>query len=136
MGGGHGYVHSPTLVRKYNTNGSDPFACVDGSAQEDWFYGAFDGKRIKLTAETAEEGIGRELGRRYGTTAQASMKVPCLARGKRRATSEFVAMRWCRTVSRRAWPIGEPEPSGRVGRRTEHPRAVVTLRGRLGIVAA
>jgi hypothetical protein len=101
---------SPTLVRKYNTNGSDPFACVDGSAQEDWFYGAFDGKRIKLTAQTAEEGVGRELGRRYGTTAQASMKVRCLARGKRRATPEFVAMRWCgfqAPVSRRTVAIGQ-----------------------------
>jgi hypothetical protein len=101
---------SPTLVRKYNTNGSDPFACVDGSAQQDWFYGAFDGKRIKLTADAAEEGVGRELARRYGSSAQAGMKVRCLARGKRQATSDFVAMRWCgfeAPVSRRTVAIGQ-----------------------------
>jgi hypothetical protein len=78
--------------------------------RDDWFYGAFDGKRIKLTAATAEEGVGRELGRRFGTTTQARMKVRCLARGKRRATADFVAMRWCgfqAPVSRRRVAIGQ-----------------------------
>jgi hypothetical protein len=86
---------SPTLVRKYNTNGVDPFACLDGAAHADSFYGAFDGKRIKLTAEAAEEGVRRELGRRYGSAAESGAQPRCLARGKRRATSDFVASRWC-----------------------------------------
>jgi hypothetical protein len=101
---------SPTLARKYNTNGSDPFACLDGRAQDDWFYGAFDGKRIKLTATAAEEGVGRELGRRYGSTAQSRAQARCLARGKRRATSEVAASRWCgfrAPVNRRTVAIGQ-----------------------------
>ena len=101
---------SPTLVRKFNTNGSNPFVCLDGAAQDDWFYGAFDGKRIKLTEEAAEQGVRSELGRRYGSAAESRAQARCLARGKRRATSDFVASWWCgfqAPVNRRTVAIGQ-----------------------------
>jgi hypothetical protein len=86
---------SPTLVRKFNTGGSDPFTCLDGSAQADWFYGGFDGKQLKLTAAVAEAAVRGELGHRYGDAAGSRGTVRCASRGKRRATERSAAGRWC-----------------------------------------
>ncbi|HEX2085895.1 MAG TPA: hypothetical protein VHF89_09450 [Solirubrobacteraceae bacterium] len=47
-------------------SGIDPFACASGDADGDGFYGAFDGRVLKLTPATARDGLTAELTRRFG----------------------------------------------------------------------
>lgn len=74
---------SPMLVRRFTTDRGNPFVCVDGTADQDTFYGAFDGKVLKLTARTATEGVRGELDRRFAAGRKSSTRVRCLSRGKR-----------------------------------------------------
>lgn len=92
---------SPTLTRKYNDDGRDPFVCVDGAAGEDDFAGTFDGKAAQLTGEVVVDGIRSSIERRFEVGYRSTTDVRCPARGAREpfAGDEYSeatpALRWC-----------------------------------------
>lgn len=67
---------SPALTRAFAPGVRDPFACVDGSADGDEFYGAFDGKTLKLTPSTVAAAMRAELRRRYNPTGALFVDCP------------------------------------------------------------
>ncbi|HEX2085892.1 MAG TPA: hypothetical protein VHF89_09435 [Solirubrobacteraceae bacterium] len=54
--------------------GIDPFACASGTADDDGFYGAFEGRTLKLTPATARSGLTAELRRRFGAAFTGSRR--------------------------------------------------------------
>lgn len=86
---------SPTLVRRFADNNNGSFVCISGIAGDDEFYGGFDGKVLKLTAQVATAGVNAELARRFGRPTGTQIR--CLSRGKRAETADPYepAKRWC-----------------------------------------
>jgi hypothetical protein len=68
----------------------DAFACLGGSADGDGVYGAFAGRTLKLTPQSAREGARAALARRYGTrfTRSSRVTVRCLQRAIAAAIEE------------------------------------------------
>lgn len=92
---------SSTLSRIFAPGMRDPFACADGSADGDTFYGGFAGKTLKLTPAVAKAGARAELARRYGTRFTSSPRtlIRCLRRAVEPAAEAGASWRaaraWC-----------------------------------------
>jgi hypothetical protein len=71
------YIFSaPVLVRAWTTDRVDPFACLEGASGDDRFFGAFDGKVLKLTPEAMAAAVVAEARRRYGARGDAWARCP------------------------------------------------------------
>ena len=68
---------APVLTRAWVTDQVDPFACVEGQADgEDAFFGAFDGKVLKLTPAAMAKAVIAEARRRYGPSDRVTARCP------------------------------------------------------------
>jgi hypothetical protein len=67
---------APALVRAWTTDRVDPFACLEGTSGDDRFFGAFDGKILKLTPEAMAAAVVAEAHRRYGAGRDSWARCP------------------------------------------------------------